>query len=73
MERSVGNRIKRVNLVFMPKQEPRSSCVPTSWISYLRLGLDGPASFAGFISRAHLTAARVFLVGPSMSRASLIY
>ena len=29
MERYTGNRIKRVNLVFMPKREPRSSCVST--------------------------------------------
>ena len=29
MEQSAGNRIKRVNSVFMPKREPRSSCVPT--------------------------------------------
>ena len=29
MEQSAGNRIKHVNSVFMPKREPRSSCVPT--------------------------------------------
>ena len=42
-------------------------------ISYPRLGLDGLASFVGFESRAPLTAARVFLAGPSISRASFMY
>ena len=31
MERSAGNRIKRVNSVFMPKRKPQSSCVLTSF------------------------------------------
>ena len=39
-------------------------------MSYPRLRLDGPASFVGFKSRARLTAARVLLTGPSMSRVS---